>query len=165
MMPTKIGAVMTDEVVTAQYGTPFKDVVRLLGKHRISGVPVIDEDDKVIGVTVPTPPKPPRNVSSTGSGPPNDRAAGPGIAVVMFSTPHPCDWIGAGRPWRTGGSRGVLVVAGGTRWRRGEAADSRAPRNPDPREVDGPPVMPWPGRWLLKQRRSGAGRSRPRFAS
>ncbi|MFF0041552.1 CBS domain-containing protein [Streptomyces mirabilis] len=53
MMPTKIGAVMTDEVVTAQYGTPFKDVVRLLGEHRISGLPVIDENDKVIGVTVP----------------------------------------------------------------------------------------------------------------
>lgn len=50
MEPTKIGAVMTDDVVTAQYGTPFKDVVRLLREHRISGLPVIDEDDKVIGV-------------------------------------------------------------------------------------------------------------------
>lgn len=47
---TKIGAVMTDDVVAAQYGTPFKDVVRLLREHRISGRPVIDEDDKVIGV-------------------------------------------------------------------------------------------------------------------
>ncbi|WP_369679681.1 CBS domain-containing protein [Streptomyces mirabilis] len=154
---------MTDVVVTAQYGTPFKDVVRLLGEHRISGLPVIGEDDMVTGVTVP---RPPRNVSCVGGGLPNGPAPGPGIAAVMFSTPHPCHRIGAGRPWRTGGSRGVLVLAGGTRWRRGEAADSRAPRNPDPREVDGPsrPVTPWPARWLLKQWRSGAGRFRPRFA-
>ncbi|MFD7473879.1 CBS domain-containing protein [Streptomyces sp. NPDC059837] len=47
---TKIGAVMTYDVVAAQYGTPCKDVVRLLREHRISGLPVIDEDDKVIGV-------------------------------------------------------------------------------------------------------------------
>ncbi|MFD8006170.1 CBS domain-containing protein [Streptomyces mirabilis] len=37
MQPTKIGAVMPDDVVAAQYGTPFKDVVRLLREHRISG--------------------------------------------------------------------------------------------------------------------------------
>ncbi|WP_129305286.1 CBS domain-containing protein [Streptomyces sp. L2] len=49
MKPTEIGAFMTDEVVTARYGTPFKEVVRLLRDHRISGLPVID-DDKVIGV-------------------------------------------------------------------------------------------------------------------
>ncbi|WP_323187371.1 CBS domain-containing protein [Streptomyces sp. NBC_00268] len=47
---TKIGAFMTYDVVAAQYGTPCKDVVRLLREHRISGLPVIDEDDKVIGV-------------------------------------------------------------------------------------------------------------------
>jgi CBS domain-containing protein len=50
MRPTKIGALMARDVVTAEYGTPFKDVVRLLGEHRISGLPVVDEDDKVIGV-------------------------------------------------------------------------------------------------------------------
>lgn len=60
--------------------------------------------------------------------------------------------------------RDVLVVAGRTRWRRGEAARSRAPRNPDPREADGPSrlVMPWPRRSLRVPRRPGAGRSRPR---
>jgi CBS domain-containing protein len=46
----KIGSVMTDEVVTARYGTPLKEVARLLGEHRIGGVPVIDDDEKVIGV-------------------------------------------------------------------------------------------------------------------
>ncbi|KOV53596.1 CBS domain protein [Streptomyces sp. AS58] len=54
MKPTKIGAVMSSDVVTAQYGTPFKDVVRLLREHGISGLPVIDEDDKVIGVVSET---------------------------------------------------------------------------------------------------------------
>ncbi|MEU6072059.1 CBS domain-containing protein [Streptomyces sp. NPDC047082] len=50
MKPTKIGALMTVDVVTAVHGTPFKEVVRLLGEHRISGLPVIDDDHKVIGV-------------------------------------------------------------------------------------------------------------------
>ncbi|MFF8428063.1 CBS domain-containing protein [Streptomyces sp. NPDC016566] len=50
MKPTKVGAVMTDDVVTVRHGTPFKEVARLLREHRISGLPVIDEDDKVIGV-------------------------------------------------------------------------------------------------------------------
>ncbi|MFI0960803.1 CBS domain-containing protein [Streptomyces sp. NPDC021080] len=46
----KIGSVMTTDVVRAGYGTPFKEVARLLAAHRISGLPVVDEDDKVIGV-------------------------------------------------------------------------------------------------------------------
>ncbi|MEU2896418.1 CBS domain-containing protein [Streptomyces sp. NPDC001273] len=50
MKVTSIGAVMTADVVTAEYGTPFKEVVRRLGNHGISGLPVIDEDNKVIGV-------------------------------------------------------------------------------------------------------------------
>ncbi|MER6085461.1 CBS domain-containing protein [Streptomyces sp. NPDC001833] len=50
MKPTKVGAVMVTDVVTAGYGTPFKELVRLLEEHRISGLPVVDEDGKVIGV-------------------------------------------------------------------------------------------------------------------
>lgn len=50
MKHSKVGSVMTTEVVRATYGTPFKEVARLLGEHRISGLPVVDEDDKVIGV-------------------------------------------------------------------------------------------------------------------
>jgi CBS domain-containing protein len=50
MKHNKVGSVMTMEVVRAEYGTPFKKVARLLGEHRISGLPVVDEDDKVIGV-------------------------------------------------------------------------------------------------------------------
>ncbi|MGW6058093.1 CBS domain-containing protein [Streptomyces sp. NPDC055189] len=50
MKHSKIGSVMTSEVVSAQYGTPFKEVARRLSEYRISGLPVIDADDKVVGV-------------------------------------------------------------------------------------------------------------------
>ncbi|PZH20814.1 hypothetical protein C1I97_01175 [Streptomyces sp. NTH33] len=50
MQHDKIGSVMTDEVVRAEYGTPFKEVARLLADHRISGLPVVDDDEHVIGV-------------------------------------------------------------------------------------------------------------------
>ncbi|MFF3612038.1 CBS domain-containing protein [Streptomyces sp. NPDC002580] len=45
-----IGSVMSTDVVRAEFGTPFKEVARLLADHRISGLPVVDEDDHVIGV-------------------------------------------------------------------------------------------------------------------
>ncbi|MGQ4360342.1 CBS domain-containing protein [Streptomyces sp. SAS_272] len=50
MRHNKVGSVMTADVVRAEYGTSFKEVARLLAAHRISGLPVVDEDDKVIGV-------------------------------------------------------------------------------------------------------------------
>ncbi|WP_330340230.1 CBS domain-containing protein [Streptomyces sp. NBC_00557] len=50
MKHNKIGSVMTTDVIRASYGTPFKEVARLLAHHRISGLPVVDEDQKVIGV-------------------------------------------------------------------------------------------------------------------
>ncbi|MEV8550221.1 CBS domain-containing protein [Streptomyces glaucescens] len=50
MKHNKVGSVMTMDVVRAVYGTPFKEVARLLTGHRISGLPVVDEDDRVIGV-------------------------------------------------------------------------------------------------------------------
>ncbi|MFJ4205678.1 CBS domain-containing protein [Streptomyces sviceus] len=45
---------MTTEVVEARRGTSFKDVARLLHRHRISGLPVLDHDDKVVGVVSQT---------------------------------------------------------------------------------------------------------------
>ncbi|MFF3201045.1 CBS domain-containing protein [Streptomyces sp. NPDC002962] len=45
-----VGEVMTQDVVEAHRETPFKDVVRLLDRHRIGGLPVVDDDDKVVGV-------------------------------------------------------------------------------------------------------------------
>ena len=50
MKHMKIGSLMVDDVVKAEYDTPFKEVARLLGEHHISGLPVVDEDEKVIGV-------------------------------------------------------------------------------------------------------------------
>ena len=50
MRHSKIGSVMTGEVVSAQYGTPFKEVAERLSEYHISGLPVIDADDKVVGV-------------------------------------------------------------------------------------------------------------------
>lgn len=45
-----VGEVMTREVVQARRQTTFKDLVRLLDRHRIGGVPIVDADDKVVGV-------------------------------------------------------------------------------------------------------------------
>ena len=50
MRHNKVGSVMTTDVVRAEHDTPFKEVAQLLAAHRISGLPVVDEDDKVVGV-------------------------------------------------------------------------------------------------------------------
>ncbi|MGW2380059.1 CBS domain-containing protein [Streptomyces sp. NPDC001658] len=50
MKATRIGSLMVGEVVTVGRDASFKQVARLLGEHRISGLPVVDEDDKVLGV-------------------------------------------------------------------------------------------------------------------
>ncbi|MEV5233729.1 CBS domain-containing protein [Streptomyces pseudogriseolus] len=50
MKITEVGAVMTTDVVTAAPGTPLGDVIRALGEHRVGGLPVTDEEDRVIGV-------------------------------------------------------------------------------------------------------------------
>ncbi|QJS13809.1 hypothetical protein HKX69_33500 [Streptomyces argyrophyllae] len=49
MKTTKIGAVMSGDVVTAQHGTPFKDVVRLLPYGR-PGRGVVKGSCHVIGL-------------------------------------------------------------------------------------------------------------------
>ncbi|MFE3165237.1 CBS domain-containing protein [Streptomyces sp. NPDC059224] len=54
MRHNKVGSVMTTDVVHASCGTPFKEVARLLADNRISGLPVVDDDDKVIGVVSET---------------------------------------------------------------------------------------------------------------
>ncbi|WMX48455.1 CBS domain-containing protein [Streptomyces roseicoloratus] len=50
MKHLKVGSLMTDDVVSAVPATSFREVAKLLAEHDISGVPVIDEDDRVIGV-------------------------------------------------------------------------------------------------------------------
>ncbi|MEU5998980.1 CBS domain-containing protein [Streptomyces sp. NPDC047197] len=50
MRHNKVGSVMTTEVIRTTYGTPFKEVAQLLADHHISGLPVVDDDEKVVGV-------------------------------------------------------------------------------------------------------------------
>jgi CBS domain-containing protein len=42
--------IMTTPVVTVRPETPLKEVARLLVEHRISGVPVVDDEGRVVGV-------------------------------------------------------------------------------------------------------------------
>jgi CBS domain-containing protein len=42
--------IMTRDVITVQPGTPVEEIARLLLAHRISGVPVVDPDGRVVGL-------------------------------------------------------------------------------------------------------------------
>jgi CBS domain-containing protein len=46
----KVKDVMTVEVATASEHTPYKELVRLLGERRISALPVVDADQRVLGI-------------------------------------------------------------------------------------------------------------------
>ncbi|MEV0412886.1 CBS domain-containing protein [Streptomyces sp. NPDC050448] len=50
MKHIKVGDLMTDEVVSAVSATSFKDVAKLLAQHDVSGLPVVDDEDRVLGV-------------------------------------------------------------------------------------------------------------------
>ncbi|WP_426367909.1 CBS domain-containing protein [Streptomyces sp. E-08] len=50
MKHMKVGGLMTDGVVSTVPATSFREVAEMLAKHEISGVPVVDEDDHVVGV-------------------------------------------------------------------------------------------------------------------
>ncbi|MFF4085975.1 HPP family protein [Streptomyces nigra] len=54
MMTRIVGEVMTGEVVEARRETPAGELARLLDRHRIGGLPVLDHDDKVVGVMART---------------------------------------------------------------------------------------------------------------
>ncbi|MGW6980483.1 CBS domain-containing protein [Streptomyces sp. NPDC054932] len=49
-----VADLMTDEVVSVAPGTAFKDIVKLLAQYDISGVPVLDDEDRVVGVVSQT---------------------------------------------------------------------------------------------------------------
>lgn len=49
-MSARVKDVMTTRVVAVRKDTTFKDIVALLTEHRVSAFPVLDEDEKVIGV-------------------------------------------------------------------------------------------------------------------
>lgn len=50
MKHTEVGSVMTSEVVSVRPSVPFKETARLLAAHHISGLPVVDDGEKVVGV-------------------------------------------------------------------------------------------------------------------
>src|SRR6266536_1904944 len=49
-MKHTIESVMTAEVVTARPSTPFRELVDLLQCNRVSALPVVDQDGKLVGV-------------------------------------------------------------------------------------------------------------------
>jgi CBS domain-containing protein len=46
----RVNDLMTKEVLTVRPGTQLKDAAQLLAQHRISGLPVVDDDRHVLGV-------------------------------------------------------------------------------------------------------------------
>lgn len=54
MKRRRVGSVMTDEVVSARSGTPADEMARWLAEYDISGLPVVDVEDRVIGVVSAT---------------------------------------------------------------------------------------------------------------
>ncbi|WP_406264154.1 CBS domain-containing protein [Streptomyces sp. NBC_00191] len=50
MKLSKVGNVMVGEVISVMPATPFKDVAKLLAEHDITGLPVLDDDGRVLGV-------------------------------------------------------------------------------------------------------------------
>jgi CBS domain-containing protein len=50
MRHLKVDDVMTRQVATVQVGAPFKDVARLLAERKVSAVPVLDGDGKLVGI-------------------------------------------------------------------------------------------------------------------
>lgn len=49
-MEHTVESVMTAEVVTARPSSPFRELVRLLAQHRISALPVTDDDGRLVGI-------------------------------------------------------------------------------------------------------------------
>ncbi|MFD7629754.1 CBS domain-containing protein [Streptomyces sp. NPDC059851] len=86
MKHIKVADLMTDAVVSVAPDTAFKDVVKLLAQYDISGVPVLDAEDRVVGVVSQTdllahPAAPPRLDPQNGTS-----ARAPAAGDVM-STP------------------------------------------------------------------------------
>ncbi|AKL69533.1 MULTISPECIES: CBS domain-containing protein [Streptomyces] len=54
MKHIKVADLMTDEVVSVAPDTAFKDVAKLLAQYGVSGLPVLDDEDRVVGVVSQT---------------------------------------------------------------------------------------------------------------
>jgi signal-transduction protein with cAMP-binding, CBS, and nucleotidyltransferase domain len=49
-MHSLVKDLMTTPVVTVGPATPFKEIVARLAEHRVSAVPVVDDDGRVLGI-------------------------------------------------------------------------------------------------------------------
>jgi predicted transcriptional regulator len=49
MRPSLVRDVMTRRVVTATAHTPLREITRLLARHRLDTVPIVDDDNRVVG--------------------------------------------------------------------------------------------------------------------
>ncbi|AQT75655.1 MULTISPECIES: CBS domain-containing protein [Streptomyces] len=54
MKHIKVADLMTDEVASVTPATPFKEVAKLLAQYDVSGLPVVDDEDRVVGVVSQT---------------------------------------------------------------------------------------------------------------
>jgi len=54
MWEPTVEAVMTKDVVTAHESTRFKDLVTLMTEHNVSGLPIVDQDGRPVGVVSET---------------------------------------------------------------------------------------------------------------
>ncbi len=50
MLDVKASKVMTSPVVSVRLDTQLREVLRVLHRHYVSGVPVLDEEEKVVGI-------------------------------------------------------------------------------------------------------------------
>lgn len=66
MKRRRVGSVMTDEVVSARSGTPADVMARWLAEYDINGLPVLDAEDRVIGVVSATDLRRDRRTTATG---------------------------------------------------------------------------------------------------
>ncbi|MBD2094635.1 CBS domain-containing protein [Trichocoleus sp. FACHB-591] len=53
-MPKTVAEVMSRNPITVKPETPLQEVVQILAERRISGLPVVDQSDKLIGVVSET---------------------------------------------------------------------------------------------------------------
>ncbi|MFD8543154.1 CBS domain-containing protein [Streptomyces sp. NPDC059649] len=80
MKRRRVGSVMSDEVVSARRDTSTEDIARWLAEYDINGLPVVDAEDRVIGV-----------ISVTDLQRGRGAAAGPGLrtaGAVMSAPAH-----------------------------------------------------------------------------
>ncbi|WP_371675441.1 CBS domain-containing protein [Streptomyces sp. NBC_01276] len=95
MKHLKVADLMSDEVVSVVPGTGFKDVAKLLAQYDISGVPVLDDEDRVVGVvsqtdllahTVPGSDLSEQGIAATGPPTAGDVMSAPAVAVHAEET-------------------------------------------------------------------------------